>query len=595
MKRRAVKLSCLALCASMIFSGLVGCGGGDKNKQNQNTVSNATSSAAAGVSEENSTHMEYSVFLGVTNPISIAENKNDVVTPYVEQKFNIKVKEIIQPQANVLPKDRLNMMIAANSIPDVVIADGAFASYAVSTGNFIDDLSPYISEMTNFNKYFDESKWANFQKDGKIYAIPLQSQTQKTDELFKDDPYYQPFAGWAFWVREDILAKAGYKFTPIAELKKNITDQGKLLTKEDMKIEPAIDTPEQWVEMLKKIKDLNLKVGDKSVIPLSVVSWNQFHMGNMYGLSQFKIGTDNKVSGYLGNPEAKDWYKLLWQLYKDNILDKDFLIQKDDQLQSKVSSGLVAAGMSVPDMNGARQNLKNISADADLRFIPWPKKDADQGSFDVMNGGLYRVIINKNVKDVKRLVKYFDWFYSDEGFDIGTWGPESAGLWEMKDGKKVFKDPELAEAVKLGYTKEGTKGPEYYGLATASSVPGGLMTFNSKAAICAPAPSFNPSDARASYNAPLDIYKVMQTISARNGVNSNGRAAQDDGGENSSAVGTYYWGKFQNDRVGKIFAAKTEEDFEKAWDEQYKIFAKEAKYEEAIADMTKFFEQTLKK
>ena len=120
------------------------------------------------------------------------------------------------------------------------------------------------------------------------------------------------------------------------------------------------------------------------------------------------------------------------------------------------------------------------------------------------------------------------------------------------------------------------------------------MTFNSKAGICAPTPSFNPADARHSYSTPLDIYKVMQTISGKNGVNSNGRAANDDGGPNTSAVGTYYWGKFQNDRVGKIFAAKSEEEFNKAWEEQYKIFVKEAKYEEAIADMTKFFNENLK-
>jgi hypothetical protein len=449
--------------------------------------------------------------------------------------------------------------------------------------------------MPNLNKYFDESKWANFSLNGKVYSVPSSlSQTAKMDGMFKDDPYYPGFDGWAYWVREDILAKAGYTFTPVAELKKNITDQGKALTLEDMKIEPAIDTPEKWVEMLKKIQALNLKVGDKSVIPMSSTSWSQFHMGNMFGLSQFKISDDGKVSGYLGNPEAKDWYKTLWGLYQDKILDRDFLIQKDDQLQSKISSGLVASGMVIPDVTAARENLqKVIGPEAEIRYIPWPKATEGVGSFDVKNGGINRIVINKDFKEVDRLLQYFDWFLSDEGFDIMSWGPESAGLWEMKDGKKVFKDQQLADAIANGGTKEGTKGPEYYGLFTSYNVAGAMG--NSRAAVCAPQLQFSPADQRHSYNTPLDIFKVMKSLSCQGGINSNGKAAYDDGGVNSSAVGTYFWGKFQNDRAGKIFAAKTEADFNKAWEEQYNLFVKETNYDAAVTDMQKFFADTLKK
>lgn len=592
MKRKALRLACFILCIGMVFSGFTGCGGGSSDSPDKTDATGASEAANTTDKTEELTLLEYNIFLGQTSEIKV-DNPNDVVTPYVEDKFKIKVKEIIQPQQSVLPKDKLNMMIAAGTVPDTMIADGAFATYALSTGYFLDDIGSLIKEnMPNYNKYFDESKWVNASIDGKIYGIPCQSQTAMTDEIFKDDPYYAGFTGWAYWVREDILAKAGYKFTPIADLKKNITDQGKVLTLEDMKIEPAIDTPEQWVDMLKKIKALDLKVGNKSVIPMSIGSWNQFHIGNMYGMSQWKLNPDGKVSGFLGNPEAKDWYKLLWQLYQDQILDKDFLIHKDDQLQSKIASGLVASGMLVPDILSARKALMAIDPAAEIRYIPWPKKTPGVGSFDVMNGGMNRMIINKSFKDVKRLLQYIDWFYSEEGFDICTWGPESAGLWEMKDGKKVYKEAELAEALANGGPLEGKKGPEYYGLITPYYVPQGNGC-NSRNAI--PGPTFNPSDARHSYNTPLDIYTVMQILACRNGINSDGKAAYDDGGANTSAVGTYYWGKFQNDRVGKIFAAKTEEEFNKAWDEQYSIFVKETNYEAAIADMTKFFNDTLEK
>lgn len=596
MRKKALRLISVILCIGLLLSVLAACG----SKKDQPDKSNETSSAASASPStadtvQELTPMEYTIFLGVTSPITVVDNPNDVVTPYAEEKFKIKVKEVIQPQTSVLPKDRLNMMIASGTVPDVMIADGAFASYAISTGNFMDDLGDLVQKnMPNYNKYFDQTKWVNASLNGKVYGIPLPSQTQKLDEMFKDDPYYPAFDGWAYWVREDILAKAGYKFTTVDDLKKNVTDQGKALTLEDMKIEPAIDTPEKWVEMLKKIQALNLKVGDKSVIPMSIASWNQFHIGNMYGLSQFKIGDGGKVSGYIGTPEAKDWYKLLWGLYQDSILDRDFLIQKDDQLQSKISSGLVASGMLIPDLNAAKENLRKVvGPEAAIRYIPWPKKTPGVGSFDVKNGGIYKLIINKDFKDTERLLQYFDWFYTDEGFDITTWGPESAGLWEMKDGKKVYKDQQLADAIATGGAKEGTKGPEYYGLFTPYAVPGAMG--NSKAVVASPSAGFNPADPRHSYNTPLDIYKVMKALACSGGVNTDGKAAYDDGGPNTSAVGTYYWGKFQNDRVGKVFAAKSEDGFNKAWDEQYNLFLKESNYEAAIADMTKFFNDTIKK
>ena len=373
-------------------------------------------------------------------------------------------------------------------------------------------------------------------------------------------------------------------------MKKNITDKGKVLTEEHMKITPAIDTPEQWVEMLRKIHALNLKVGDNPVIPMSIVSWNQFHIGNMVGLSQWKLDADGKVSGYIGNAEAKDWYGLLWQLYRDGILDKNFLIQKDDQLQSKIESGVVASGMMIPDIAAARKALKALDPAAEIRHMAWPKKTLGRGSFDHMDGGMNRLIINKKFKDPKRLIRYIDWFYSEEGFDITAWGPESGGLWEIKDGRKMFKDEELADALANGGPREGTKGPEYYGLYTPYQVSRGN---GCNATNCIPSPTFNPKDARHSYNTPLDIYSTMQVIACRKGLNSDGRAAYDDGGENSSAVGTYYWGKFQNDRVGRVFAAKTPEEFDKAWDEQYAIFVRETNYNAAVADMTKFFNNRL--
>ena len=182
----------------------------------------------------------------------------------------------------------------------------------------------------------------------------------------------QPFAQWALWTREDLLAACGYSFTPLAEIDEQYCQKGEMPPAEAFAIEPAIDTPEKLAEYLQQIADLNIQVGDRSLIPMSLISWSQFHVGTMFETGHWAIESSGEINGFLGGSGTKDYYRWLNDLYNRGLLDADFISQKDDQLQQKVASGLVGVGMMVPNMQTARETLLASNPEAMIRYIPWP-------------------------------------------------------------------------------------------------------------------------------------------------------------------------------------------------------------------------------
>lgn len=576
-KNMLKQVSSLILIISLIFVSAC-----TKTTQENAAAPNASEQPAANTQPKQEV-IEYTIYNDNFRTLKLAPEATDVVTPYVEQKFGLKVKQFL-PLSDLSFKEKFNAWVATDTIPDVLVLGKESADYAASTGKFA-DLTDYIEEMPNYNKWFPSQFWPRFMNDGKKYQLAVVSVSGNEPKL-KDDPYFSGVANWAPWVREDLLAKAGYKFKKLADIKKEKTDLGIKATEADFALDPPIKTPDDYFNLLKKIKELNLKVGDKSVIPFSSSNWSQFHIGTMFDFGHWSLGADGQVDGWLGSKEAKDYYKFLNKMYNENIIDKDFVIQKDDQLQSKIASGLVASGMYVPDIKAARQSLTAMNPDAQIRFIPWPKQAANKGVFDIYEGGFWRVLIKKDFKDVKRMVQFLDWSLSDEGMDILTWGPESAGLWEMKDGKKVFKDKAVEDDVLNGTL--GKKGSDYYGLYTVNNQE---PAFYSKAAAAGLSwgTKYNPQSFVRSYSPKQDVYILNQAIASVAGVNTDGTASYGDGTDLTSGVNSYFWSKFQNLDVAKVLVPKTPQEFDSVWDSYINAYKKEVKYDQARDAMMKWF------
>lgn len=537
--------------------------------------------------------LDITVDMEYSDTASFLDNPNDVVTPYVEDLFKIRIKEVIQGGLTTIGfKERLATYIASNNMPDVIIAGNDNCAYAVGTGYYGDGYEDLIeNEMPNLNARFDSQFWPRYMNEGRKTQIPL-TIVDTRDEPYVSDPYTVPLGQWALWVREDLLSKCGYTFTPIKEISAATTEQGIMPSVDDFAITPAIATPEDFQSLLQKIADLNISVGDAKLTPFSSIDWSQFHVGSMFDFGHWRIADNGDVGGFLGESTgAKQFYQYLNGLYQGGLIDPDFIVQTSDQLQQKISAGRVGAGMYIPDMTSAQTALyQTVGDDASIRFITWPKEDdSGLGAYDIYEGGFWRIIIRSDLsrEQKERIIKYFDWFYSDEGMDICSWGPESAGLWALDDnGNKYFVDEQVRYDM-LNHVSGG-KGADYYGLYDSSMNT--YFKYFSKVGACAPyMVNYNPFDPARSAAPNLSIMMVNRMLVSLGGYDMSGRYAYGDGSDTVAAVSSWYWSKFIAEAVAPLLTATTEDEFNTAWDDMYEDFVDDTDYPEAVEMMQDWF------
>ena len=565
----------LALAGALLLTSACGSGGGQ----------------TADGEFDKTKKIEYDILISYSTAATTLDNPNDVVTPYVEAKFNIEVGEITQAATSDIPfQEMLAARIAAGNEPDVIIAGNENIAYAVSTGKYGDGLEEYIDKMENLNKWMEQDMWPRFMIDGKKVQIPCVA-VNTTKIEYTEDPYNVPFNTWALWTREDLLKACGYEFKTLAEIDEEYIAKGKIPPEEVYAITPAIDTPEKLAEYLQKVKDLGLKVGDRDLVPMSLIQWSQFHVGTMYNFGHWSKDDQGEVNGFLGCAGTRDYYKWLNGIYNDGLLDPDFLIQKDDQLQQKVASGLVGVGMMVPDMSSAQESLLAQNPEAVIRYIPWPKAEGYTGSFDIYESGFWRVTVANDFKYKDRLCEMWDWMLSDEGLAILTWGPEGTGVWETDaDGVKKFVDKETEEACLKGTT--GKTGADYYGLYDWTGV---YFPFMSTIGICSPQLNgYNPMSYTRSYEPNIDAQLINKSYSCANGYNWDGTASYGDGSPEVAEVNNYFWADWAGTDCADVITVP-QDQFDGVFDKAIEKFYDKSNYDTAKTAMEKWFEENTAK
>lgn len=516
----------------------------------------------------------------------------DVVTPYLENKFHIRLKEVVQGPKDSTIEQNVAMWDAADNMPDIIECDSSAAANLRSTGMFA-DLTDYIKEyMPDYIKTcWPEEYWDRTNFEGRQYSV-MSFDTMKNPPVDPEsDPYDEGVYAHGLVVREDILEQMGYQFTPVAELQKTTTDLGIKPTEEQLAIVPAIDSPEAFYEFLNKIKEAGLTTpSGQEVIPLTLQGWMTHHLGCMFDFGRWRIDSTGDVDGMLGTPGAKDYMHFLNQIYREGLLDNDYILQEANQYQEKIGSGVAACAFYAGfDIKAAEQSLQMVNPDARLRFIPWPKKDKDLGWYDVQAPeGYWHTMIRKDMppEDIKRMCQFWNYMFTDEGQDLVSWGPEEAGLWKMVDGKKQFADPEV-ESDCLNLVRNA-KGVDYYGLCE-KSIAAREQNFSPLVLTCPG--TINYSSFFRSYPPVLDFHTTVRNMLGSAGQNKDGSAANGDGSEGVSAVDNYYWGEFMSKDLAKILQATTEEEFETAWKEVEGAFMTKTNYQEAKTAMTAYFKK----
>lgn len=326
-------------------------------------------------------------------------NKNWSIYKNVEEKTKIHL-DVQTPPGNDY-EAALNLIVASGDMPDFMFVPNiTIANKYGQQGAFV-DISQYFDLLPNFKKFLQarpEVQAAIMSADGKYYFFPnsgLEKQLRTT---------------WLY--REDLFKKHGLK-TPA-----NYDELG---------------------DVLKKLKELY-----PDSYPLTF--YNKLDkadaMAYNFNSSHFPYYDYDKKEWRFGPVE--DNYKLMLEylnkFYKAGYIPPDFMAHQRKQhqdlfAQNKSFITVDAIGL----IDEYTEPLKKAIPEFQLSYMVPPKggpNGAQKMPFIGMETRGYTVSSNsKNIKDVMR---YFDYMYSDEGTRLASWGKEGEDF-TVVNGKNQFK------------------------------------------------------------------------------------------------------------------------------------------------------------
>ena len=315
-------------------------------------------------------------------------------------------------------REKLNLMLATDDLPDVIVMEkDDMYKKMISMGSLV-PLDEFINKYDGYKNAISEETRNLSKVDGKIYGI-------------------LNYANSSDWL--------GFGTAPIIN-DKIYKQLGS----------PKLETLEDFVAYLDMVKKADLKIDGKPVIPL------QYKSGEAYGnyfwsawgenrtpeeFITFRPVKDGKISFVMNDPKYPEFAAFVNKLYREGYVNKDAFVEKQDQVNEKLSTGRVAVYIGSDggsQVNTARQALEKAGSDITYSYItPVAAAGVDKSTVKTTSKstlGWNIVAITKKAKDPERIYKYLDWIMSTEGQRTMFFGPKGE-LWDEvdADGHPVLK------------------------------------------------------------------------------------------------------------------------------------------------------------
>jgi putative aldouronate transport system substrate-binding protein len=376
-------------------------------------------------------------------------NPQSVAIQEIAKTKNVIIKMQAAPQTNY--DDKKKTLIATNTIPDVILVNQDDVQNYSDSGIFL-DLTPYLKKgaMPNLAKFIgSQPEIMRNTVDGKLFGFPL-----------IDLPEYSTYGGQLPMIRMDLLKKYNLK-------------------------EPA--TFDELYQALKKFKEGNPKsfpfasraanglTGTENLLnPIT------FAFGAGYTTyTGSKVYYEPKTQKYAFGPSQpvfKDAIAWLNKLYSEKLLDPDYLTANTELFKQKLSS---ESAYFFYDNNSqatdANRALQAKAADANLDMLPaMAAPNGTKRNLIYSVGHLSESwVIRSNVKNPDQVVKFMDWFYSEEAIMLTNWGVKGEHYTITADGKPKSTDEFLK---KYAPSPTNTNPPSYYSDLGAGFQQLGLVT-----------------------------------------------------------------------------------------------------------------------
>lgn len=385
MSRKIInKLVPVIACLGLATTSIVGCS--SEEMPTGSTESTESTQALTNLSYWVEMHADAAAIMksyGETTAIKEIENKTGVKIDY-------------QHPAQGQGGEQFNLMMASNSLPDVV--EYSWNNYpggaqkAIKDGKII-PLNDYLDHAPNFKKLLGENpEWRRQAStdDGDIIGFPFIRPVRKL----------QTFSGPV--IRKDWLDKL------------------------DLPIPRTID---EWYSILKALKEQDPNGNGKAdEIPI-MMGAGELAFTGAFGIPNGYYHEGNTVKYGPVQPKFKQYLATMNLWYKEGLLDKDFAANDSKMYDAKMTGNQV--GAAVMAVGGGMGRFMDLMESKEPHFTlvatPYPTlQSGDKPIFGQMDNpivGIFTAITGSN-KDVVETVKFFDYFYSEEGRMIANFGKE---------------------------------------------------------------------------------------------------------------------------------------------------------------------------
>jgi len=446
---KALKRSLAAIIAVLMLAAVLGACSSSGSKEGSESPSPAASTnqngatateQAGATATENKLNPDQPGWMLDTSPITFKwfldanwyqfKWGDSLVSKYITEKTGVTI-DFDVPSGD--PNQKLNTMIASNSLPDFL-----------SVG-------------------FWEDSFKKLQESGMVYAL---------NELAEQyDPYFFNVAGDAAlkWYKQPdgntyVMPNEAYTVSDMQATGVTNANQTFLVRKDLYEAigSPDMRTPEGFLGALKTIKEQYGTYKGQKIVPFFAQGASTT---GVYGLEEMLMNMlaipyekDGKIYDRYTDPEYVKWLKVFNQAYREKLITIDFMVDQAPQVNQKMNNASYFSMLQ--EWTGVEAAIPVMSKDDPS--IVYEAIDGPSNSnldpaqiFPGSMTGWLPVMISKNVKNPERAIRFMTYLVSEEGQKDIFLGKQGE-TWDTIDGKDQLL-PEVKQAYETDQTLFGQK------------------------------------------------------------------------------------------------------------------------------------------
>lgn len=384
---KGIKVLQALILSLLLITVLAACGSNNGGNEAPSSKSNNSTSPAV---ENNSVPEKAKPTLRRLGLWQDTDYNNYPVAKMLEEETGYKVQYDMLPQDKAT--DKLNLLLASGEAYDIVNYSSDMALYSdYARKGALTDLTSLIEQYgPNITKAVSQQSLDALKVDGKLYAIP----TKVTYEINN-----------SILIRTDWLEKVGL---------------------------PMPTTLDELTEVLKAFKEKNPGNGSNDV-PFTV-NGDQAMLDNIlgaFGMPNNWNDVDGQLVPRVMDPAYKEYVSYLTELYKEGLLDREFVVNKGATTKEKFTSGRAGAVIvHWADFAGIVEALTKNIPDAKISFTGALEGPNGEKGF-VANAGFDRLtFIPKASKNPEDAIKWINASLEPETFKNLAIGQEGVHYTE---------------------------------------------------------------------------------------------------------------------------------------------------------------------